>query len=395
MKRIVVLGATGSIGRNVLNVAEHHRNRFKIVGLAAGMNVSLLEEQCRKHADAKFTVCDAEAHDRIMQSDPSFEKRSAGHGDEAIVRLISETQPDLVVNAFVGFKGLKPAFYCLSNGIAVALANKEAVVAGGEILMNVSKSSDAPIIPVDSEHAAISQCLRGYSTWDVKCIYLTASGGALRDRPLEELESAGVEEVLSHPTWKMGDKITVDSATMLNKGLEVIEAKWLFDLPLGKINVVVHPQSIVHSLVEFSDGSILAQMSVPDMRLPILYALSYPERIESDLVPSRIEEFPELSFKPVDINRYPCLKLAREAAEMGGSSPTVLLASNEVAVATFLAGEMPFSQISVIIEDALNKISTSDLSSVEDIFKTAEVTRKYVGEKFHLKNKKSTWSWSC
>jgi len=395
MKRIVILGSTGSIGRSALDVVKHHPGRFDIVGLAAGSNVSLLAEQLREHPGAKFTVSTSEARASLIAADASLERRSMGYGDSAVTELIASSGPDVVLNAFIGFVGLQPALYCLRNGIALALANKEAIVTAGSILTEASAATSTPIIPVDSEHAAISQCLRGYSIDQVRRVHLTASGGALRDRPLEELGEAGVEEVLSHPTWKMGDKITVDSATMLNKGLEIIEAHWLFGLPLDKIDVVIHPQSIVHSLVEFNDGSILAQMGTPDMRLPILYALSYPEREESAMLQSKIEDFPTLTFQPVDMKRYPCLKLALDAAEHGGSAPTVLIAANEMAVGSFLNGEISFETIAAIIGDALADVPCGELRSIEDVFAIAEDTRKYVGEKFKLEEKTYTWSMSC
>ncbi len=395
MKRIVVLGATGSVGRSTLDVVKHHKDRFKIVGLAVGENVSLLEAQCHEYSEAKFTVCSEQAHEEILKLNSSLEKRSSGYGDAAILGLIDETSPDLVLNAFVGFVGLRPALYCLEHGIDIALANKETVVAGGEILVKASKSSGAAIIPVDSEHVAISQCLKGHSIAEVKKVYLTASGGALRNMPVEQLENARIEEVLSHPTWKMGDRITVDSATMLNKGLEVIEAQWLFGLPLEKIAVMIHPQSIIHSLVEYTDGSIIAQMGIPDMRLPILYALSYPERIESDIVPSKIDEFPELTFKSVDIKRYPCLRLALEAARCGGNAPSVLIAANEIAVDSFLKGKISFSMIGNVIESSLAGVPHSKLSTIEDVIETAASTSRYVEERFRLNNKRYTWSWSC
>jgi 1-deoxy-D-xylulose-5-phosphate reductoisomerase len=392
MKRIVILGATGSIGQSALDVVRHHTDKFDIVGLSAGSNVSLLAAQLQKHPNARFTVCTSDALSSMIAANPSLEKRSAGHGDAAIMKLITDTEPDLVLNAFIGFVGLQPALFCLQNRIALALANKEAIVTAGAILTKASASTSTPIVPVDSEHAAISQCLRGYSVDQVRKVHLTASGGALRDRPLEELSDAGVEEVLSHPTWKMGDKITVDSATMLNKGLEVIEAHWLFGLPLAKIDVVIHPQSIVHSMVEFTDGSILAQMGAPDMRLPILYALSYPEREESDMIGHRVEDFPEITFQSVDMNRYPCLKLALDAAGMGGNAPTILIAANEMAVGSFLDGEISYAKIPAIIGDALAAIPHGELDSVEDVFATAEETRKYVGDKFKLEDKRYTWS---
>jgi 1-deoxy-D-xylulose-5-phosphate reductoisomerase len=392
MKRIVILGATGSIGQSALDVVKHHPGQFDVVGLAAGTNVSLLASQLDQHPEAMFSVCTPDALTSILSMNPALELRSAGYGDAAITELIAAVRPDLVLNAFIGFVGLQPALFCLQNSIAVALANKEAIVTAGGILTKVAASSATPIIPVDSEHSAISQCLRGYAIEQVKVIHLTASGGALRDRPLTELDEAGIEEVLSHPTWKMGDKITVDSATMLNKGLEVIEAHWLFQLPLSKIDVVIHPQSIVHSLVEFTDGSILAQMGTPDMRLPILYALAYPERVESKMFQNKLEDFPQLTFQPVDMKRYPCLKYALEAANQGGNTPTVLIAANEMAVGSFLDGEISFATIASIIGDALAAVPRGEIHSIEDVFATAEETRKYVGEKFKLENKRYTWS---
>ncbi len=384
MKRIVVLGSTGSIGRNALDVATRHREHFKIVGLAAGTNISLLDAQCREHPEAMFSVRDASSLDALLKSDPSLRKRSLGYGETAVTQLIESTQPDLVLNALVGIVGLVPALYCLENGIPLALANKEAVVAGGEILVRASNASGASIIPVDSEHVAISQCLRAGSVQEVRMIYLTASGGALRNKPLKKLENAGVAEVLEHPTWKMGDKVTVDSATMINKGQEVIEAHWLFEIPFDKIEVVMHPQSVIHSFVEFTDGSIVAQMGVPDMRLPILYALAYPERIDSDLVHSRITEFPELTFEAVDMKRYPCMKIAIEAGKRGGNTPAVLNAANEVAVGAFLAGKISFSEIYSVVESALSGIAHTRLGSLEDVFETDALTRRYVEEKFSL-----------
>jgi len=395
MKRIVILGSTGSIGQSALKVIEHHHDRFQIVGLAAGRNVSLLEEQCRRHPEAQFTLGSEEGQAAILKSNGSLVGRNRGCGPAAVLDLIEATRPDLVLNAFVGFAGLKPAHYCLEKGINVALANKEAIVAGGQLLQTAARTSGAAVIPVDSEHVAVSQCLIGRPIEQVRRICLTASGGALRDRPIEELETAGVEDVLSHPTWNMGNKITVDSATMLNKGLEVIEARWLFDLPLDRIEVVIHPQSIVHSLVEFVDGSIMAQLGLPDMRLPILHALAHPGRLESDLIPSKIDEFPDLTFRKVDINRYPCLDLALEAGRRGGTAPTVLLAANEIAVASFLTGEVSFSQIAEIIGGALGTIPHQELHSLKDIFEVAEHTRQYVEQRFNLQSTYYTWSNTC
>jgi len=252
------------------------------------------------------------------------------------------------------------------------------------LLRSESEKSGASLIPIDSEHAAITQCLHGGGVDDVEAVYLTASGGALRDWSLADVAKVTPEEALAHPTWDMGPKITIDSATLMNKGLEVIEAHWLFDLPYEKINVVVHPQSIVHAFVEFKDSSILAQVGEPDMRLPILHALGYPERIESTLTKSRITDFPDLSFSKVENERYPCFKLAVEAGKMGGSMPTVLNSANEVAVGSFLAGSVPFTRIAEIISRALEGVERQEISSFEDVFETDRATRTYIKKEFDL-----------
>ncbi|UCG50635.1 MAG: 1-deoxy-D-xylulose-5-phosphate reductoisomerase [Candidatus Latescibacterota bacterium] len=383
-KRIVVLGSTGSVGRSVLDVVSHYTEHFEIVGLAARSRTSLLREQCAAHPGAKFVVQDAAAHRRVVEDNPELASRSVSDGREPFVRLIEETKPDLLVNCLVGFVGLKPTLAALEIGVPVALANKEAIVTGGELVINASKRSGAPVIPIDSEHVAISQCLKGSQTADVKKVYLTASGGALRDRAPEEMSDVRVEDVLDHPTWNMGNKITVDSATLLNKGFEVIEAHWLFDLPLETIEVVIHPQSIIHCLVEFKDNSILAQMGFPDMRLPVLYALTYPDRVATDLAPSVVTDFPELTLTRVDERRYPCLSLALRAAENGGNVPAILNSANEIAVGAFLASKIPFSKIYEIIETAVNHIPPSEIRSFEDVLEADRATRAYIKEEFGL-----------
>jgi 1-deoxy-D-xylulose-5-phosphate reductoisomerase len=383
-KRIASLGSTGSVGRNVLDVIAHHADDFEVVGLSAGKNYTLLRGQCLSHPGSRFAVCNTAAHDEMAAADSTLRSRSAGHGDESLLRLIEEAKPDLVVNCLMGFAGLKPTLHALGVGIPVAMANKEAVVTGGEILKKESQRTGAEIIPIDSEIVAIGQCLKGHRPQEVKKVYLTASGGALRDRPLDEIAGVGVSDVLAHPTWSMGDKITVDSATLINKGLEVIEARWLFDLPLGKIDVVIHPQSIVHAMVEFSDNSILAQMGIPDMRLPILSALTHPERIITDIAKSNIADFPELSFTKVDESRYPCFALAFRAAEMGGNAPTVLSSANEVAVGSFLADKIPFSKIYSINEMALECLPHEEVTCFEDILESDRETREFITKKFSV-----------
>jgi len=376
-KRIVILGSTGSVGRNVLEVVDHHPDRFEVVGLSARRNAELLARQGAAHAGARLAIEDADAGSLLG-------KASAHTGEEGLVELIESAEPDLVVNCLVGFVGLRPTLAALEGGVPVALANKESVVTGGELIRQVSGRGGASLIPIDSEHVAVSQCLRGRPMDEVKHIYITASGGALRDRPLSELANATREDVLAHPTWDMGAKITVDSATLVNKGLEVIEAHWLFDVPYSRIGVVVHPQSIVHALVEFRDNSIVAQMAVPDMRLPILYALTYPETIKTAISPSRIVDFPDLSFREVEAARYPCFSLVLRAAQEGGTSPTVLNSANEVAVGAFLAQKVQFSHIYDIIEAALDHIPRREVTSYEDVLESDRATRAYITEKFNL-----------
>lgn len=383
-KRILVLGSTGSIGTNVLDVVAHHREHFEIVGLVANRNTERLRTQCEMFPGVRFAVGEGEAHDALVSSVPALADASVGYGEAALIALIDVAKPDLVVNALVGFAGLRPTLHAITLGIDVALANKEAVVTGGLLLREAAKVSGAKIVPIDSEHVAISQCLKGSDADEVEAIIMTASGGALRDWPLERLADVTPRDALAHPTWDMGNKITIDSATLMNKGLEVIEAHWLFDVPYDCIKVVIHPQSIVHSFVEFKDHSILAQLGEPDMRLPILYAIGYPKRIATTLVKSRISDFPNLTFADVDERRYPCFRLAVDAGERGGSMPTILNSANEFAVGAFLAGRVPFSRISVMIATALEEMEWSDIKSFDDVYETDRATRAYLQRKFDL-----------
>jgi 1-deoxy-D-xylulose-5-phosphate reductoisomerase len=381
-KRLLVLGSTGSVGRNVVDVVERHPDHFEIVGLSARANTALLAEQCGGHPRARFLAQDEESHRRILREAPQLAPRAIEPGENGFSRLIESAAPDLLVNCLVGFVGLRPTLAALEAGIPVALANKESVVTGGEILLDASEASGAPIIPIDSEHVALSQCLAGARVGDVKTAYLTASGGALRDRSIEEIAEATVGDVLAHPTWRMGDKITVDSATLVNKGFEVIEAHWLFGLPFDRIKVVIHPQSIVHCLVEFKDNSILAQLGTPDMRLPILYALTYPDRIETELARSRVTDFPGLTLREVDEERYPCFSLALRAARAGGNAPTLLNSANEAAVGAFLAGRIRFSRIYSVIEQTLGAVAHAAITSLDDIVDTDRRAREYIRNEF-------------
>ncbi len=378
MKRIVILGSTGSIGRNVLDVVRQHPDQFRVVGLAAHRNVDLLRAQCADHADARFVVTDAKAAEEIA-GDPARRARFAGSSDASLIDLVRGSDADLVVNALVGFVGLAPTLAALEAGIAVATANKESIVAGGELLLRAARASGVELVPIDSEHVALAQCLAGAARADVERVILTASGGALRDRNPDALADVTVRDVLAHPTWRMGAKITVDSATLVNKGLEIIEAHWLFGLPFDKIDVVIHPQSIVHSVVRFIDGSMVAQMSNPDMRIPILYALAYPNRLKSDLGADLLE-FPALSFEPVDERRYPCFRLAVAAARAGGTAPTVLSAANEVAVDAFLAGRLPYTAFPDVIASALDALPARPVTSLDDVVDADRATRRWLHE---------------
>jgi len=376
MKRVVVLGSTGSIGRNVLDVVRSHPDAFDVVGLAAHRNLDLLRAQCEEHPRARVVVTD-ESCRAAVEAEPSLRARCIGFSEAALSELASGSGADLVVNALVGFVGLAPTLAALTAGIPAAVANKESIVAGGEIMLRAASVSGAAVVPIDSEHVAIAQCLAGSQIEDVDRVILTASGGSLRDRNAADLGQVTVEEVLAHPTWNMGAKITVDSATLMNKGLEIIEAHWLFGLPYSRIEVVIHPQSIVHSVVQFVDGSMLAQMGKPDMRLPILYALSYPDRLKSDFGSSLLE-FPSLTFAPVDEKRYPCFRLAVAAARTGGTAPTVLSAANEVAVAAFLQGRLAFGAIAGVISAALDAIPAHNASSLEDVMEADRATRRWL-----------------
>ncbi len=362
----------------MLDVVRRHPGEFDVVGLAAHRNVALLRAQAGDHPNARIVVTDPAARAGV-EADGALARRCTGFTESALSDLVRESGADLVVNALVGFVGLAPTLAALEAGIPVAIANKESVVAGGELLVAAAERAGVGLIPIDSEHVAIAQCLAGSLPGEAARVILTASGGSLRDRNLADLVDVSIEDVLAHPTWRMGAKITVDSATLMNKGLEVIEAHWLFDIPYSKIDVVVHPQSVVHSIVQFVDGSMLAQMSKPDMRLPILYALSYPKRLQSDLG-SSVLEFPELTFAAVDERRYPCFRLAREAARAGGTAPAVLSAANEMAVSWFLEKRMPFHGIHRVIAAALDAMGARAVGSLEDVLAADRDTRRWIRE---------------
>jgi 1-deoxy-D-xylulose-5-phosphate reductoisomerase len=357
MKRIAILGSTGSIGRSTLSVAESYPDRFRVVALAAGANLEAAFEQARRWRPRVLSIAaepDADVlRARLKQAGVS--DIEVVYGAAGTVKVATCPEADFVVSAIVGVAGLEATYEAVKAGKTVGVANKECLVAAGEL-------------PIDSEHNAVHQCLRGGRMAEVERIWLTASGGPFLNTPRSEFGSITVEQALNHPTWKMGKRITIDSATLMNKGFEVIEACRLFHLPPAKVEVLVHPQSTIHSMVEFIDGSILAQVSVTDMRLPILYALTYPERIQSDM------RFPvgnlrHLDFCPPDMSKFPCLRLAYEAAEAGGAKTVALNAADEVAVAAFLEGSISFDEIPEIIEDA---VSASNAGTLESIAKVLE-----------------------
>jgi 1-deoxy-D-xylulose-5-phosphate reductoisomerase len=376
MKRISILGSTGSIGRSTLSVAESYPDRFQIVALAAGSNLEAAFEQALRWKPLVISIAaeaDADALGARLKKSGHGEIEVV-HGAAGTVRVATHPEVDFVVSAIVGVAGLEATYEAVRAGKVVGLANKECLVAAGELITAEARRQGKPLLPIDSEHNAVHQCLRGGRMEEVERIWLTASGGPFLNTPRAEFDSITVEQALNHPTWKMGRRITVDSATLMNKGFEVIEACRLFHLPPSKVEVIVHPQSTIHSMVEFVDGSILAQFSVTDMRLPILYALTYPERIQSDMR-FAVSDLRHLDFSPPDMSKFPCLRLAYEAAEAGGAKTVALNAADEVAVAAFLEGAIRFNDIPRIIEDVLSRTNTGSLESIGSVLKADAAAR--------------------
>jgi len=353
MKKICILGSTGSIGRQVLDVAERLGDRVRIVGLAAHRNVELLSEQVRRFNVKIAAIGDPALKDELdalLQNLPC--KTNAG--GEGLNEVAAWPEADAVVIALAGSPGLEPTLAAIDAGKQIALASKEVLVMAGEVVTRLAKARGVEILPIDSEHSAIFQCVHGERAEHIEKIFLTASGGPFRNTPISELARVTPEQALAHPTWRMGKKITVDSANLMNKALEIIEAHWLFGVPASKVEVVIHPQSIVHSMVMFTDGSVIAQLGLPDMRLPIQYALTYPDRINTNLPKFGIMEKAHLTFEAPDIERFPALKLAYEAAVVGGTMPAVLSAADEVAVELFLAGRLPFLEIAELVRKTMS-----------------------------------------
>lgn len=372
-KGVAVLGSTGSIGTTALRVLDRQRERFRVTALTANSNAALLREQARKFSPAFVGMVET-------QSDADDVWRS---GSEALVEAATRSDVDIVLNAIVGAAGLDATLAALESGKRVALANKETLVIAGDLVRKACVSGSGEVVPVDSEHSAILQCITGHPASQIRRVVLTASGGPFRDWSSERLANASVEDALRHPTWRMGRKITVDSATLANKALEVIEAHFLFGLPYDRIDVVVHPQSIVHSFVEFIDGSVLAQMSVPTMELPVLYALTHPERVADEGVPpfDPVQISP-MTYEPVDHERFPALRLGISAGRAGGAAPAVFNAANECAVAAFLAGRIRFPDIARGIATALDELGGTPAATREELLAADAAARRRIREMF-------------
>jgi 1-deoxy-D-xylulose-5-phosphate reductoisomerase len=382
MKRIAILGSTGSIGHSTLRVAESYPDRFEITALAAGSNLDAIFEQIQRWRPRIASIT-SEANAEKVRS----RLKQAGitdievvHGPAGLVHVATHRDVDFVVSAIVGVAGLEATYEAVKAGKTIGVANKECLVAAGELITDEARRQGKPLLPIDSEHNAVHQCLRGGRMEEVERIWLTASGGPFLNTPRSEFSSITVQQALNHPTWKMGKRITIDSATLMNKGFEVIEACRLFHMPPAKIGVMVHPQSTIHSMVEFMDGSILAQFSVTDMRLPILYALTYPERIHSD-TRYRVSDLRHLDFSPPDMNKFPCLRLAYEAAEAGGAKTVALNAADEIAVAAFLEGSIGFNEIPEIIEETVSVSNSGKLDSIAKVLETDAEARRYAKER--------------
>lgn len=374
MKKIAILGSTGSIGTQALDIIERNRSYFKIEALSAHNNIELLKEQIDKFKPRVVTVVDKEKAEILKSKISSKTEILVGPG--GLKEIASIKNLDMVLVAVVGIAGLEATIAALSTGNDVALANKETLVAGGQLVMNTAKVHGSSIIPVDSEHSAILQCIQGARKKDIKGIVLTASGGPFRGYTREDLEKVTVEDTLKHPNWVMGQKITIDSATLMNKGLELIEAKWLFDLDIEQIKVVIHPESIIHSMVEFIDNSVLAQLGLADMRIPILYALTYPERMPSPVESLDLLKLKKLSFEEADLETFSCLKLAINAIEIGGTMPVVLNAANEIAVKKFLDRKIGFNEIASLVKEAMKNHKPINEPVLEDILRVDQAIRK-------------------
>ncbi len=373
-RNIAILGSTGSIGTQALDVIRANPEKFNVTTLTAQYNADLLIKQAREFNPIRVVISDESNYEYVKNalSDLDVEVLS---GNESLSDVACAIETDIVLVALVGFSGLKPTITAIKAGKDIALANKETLVVGGEYVMGLASQHKVKILPVDSEHSAIFQCLEGESSNAVEKIYLTASGGPFRGKDMDFLATVSSQDALKHPNWTMGSKITIDSATLMNKGLEVIEAKWLFNLTVDQIDIIVHPQSVIHSIVQFEDGSMKAQMGLPDMKLPIQYALAYPQRLKNRLPRFNFLDYPELTFEKPDTNSFRNLNIAFEALRTGGNMPCIINAANEVVVAEFLNNHIGFLQMSDIIEACMNRVSYIKKPSLEDYIETDRETR--------------------
>lgn len=380
MKRITILGSTGSIGRNALDVISKYEDRFRVVGLAARSNIKLLEEQIKKFKPEIVAVAD-EASALELSKKLKIEILP---GDEGVIEVASYRKSDFVISAIIGFAGLMPTLAAIKTGKTIGLANKESLVSAGDIVIEAALKHGSKIIPIDSEHSAIFQCIEGRNRESVKSIILTASGGPFLGKSRSELSRVKIGDALKHPRWSMGKKITIDSATLMNKGLEVIEAGHLFNISQKSIDVLIHPQSIIHSMVEFRDSSLLAQLSVPDMKGPIAYALSYPERLNEPMQSLDLYKLKKLTFERPDTESFPCLLYAYEAMAERGTMPAVLNAANEVAVSAFLRKTMSFNAIPAIIKETMDSHVTKPVKSMEQVIEADRWAREKAKELIKL-----------
>ncbi|WP_439556990.1 1-deoxy-D-xylulose-5-phosphate reductoisomerase [Dyadobacter sp.] len=383
-KRIAILGSTGSIGTQALDVISANPEVFTVSVLTAGNNADLLIEQAVKFQPSEVVICNATHFDKVKSALASFTIK-VYQGEDALVSVVESDDVDIVLTAMVGYAGLLPTIHAIKAGKTIALANKETLVVAGELITALAREHKVSIYPVDSEHSAIFQCLAGEENNPIEKIILTASGGPFRGKDRAFLAEVTKAQALKHPNWSMGAKITIDSATLMNKGLEVIEAKWLFDLQASQIDVIVHPQSIVHSLVQFEDGSIKAQMGLPDMKLPIQYALDYPNRLKSDFPRFNFLNYPSLTFEKPDLETFRNLAIAYEVLEKGGNAACIVNAANEIAVDAFLHDRIGFLDISDVITESLAKIAFISNPSYSDYVETNEATRRFASDMIQVK----------
>jgi 1-deoxy-D-xylulose-5-phosphate reductoisomerase len=380
MKNITILGSTGSIGVNSLKVIKANPDRYRCIGLAAGKNIRLLLSQIEDFQPKAVSVLDEKLAAELKDQLSGKSGPEVFFGAEGFVHLSTLDEIDTVISAMAGAAGLLPTYEAVKASKNIALANKETMVMAGAIIMEKAKEQGVSVLPVDSEHSAIFQSLQGHPREDIRRVILTASGGPFRDFSIEKMGGVTPAQALNHPNWDMGEKVTIDSATLMNKGLEAIEAKWLFNLDMNQIAILIHPQSVVHSMVEYKDGSVIAQLGIPDMIIPISYALSYPRHLKNSLPPLELEKVENLTFQNPDVKRFKCLDLALRAAETGGSMPTVLNSANEIAVAAFLKGKIKFLDIPYLIEKTMEAHQSRPADNIETIIQTDRWARDTAGE---------------